>query len=47
MVPSPTGVPIITLGAEVYHVPPILTVTAEIVPAADTTAVAEAPTMLS
>ena len=47
VVPRPTGVPIITSGAAVYPVPPKLTVTAEIVPAADTTAVAAAPTILS
>ena len=47
VVPNPTGVPMMTLGAAVYPVPPELTTTEDIVPAADTTAVADAPTILS
>ena len=46
VVPNPTGVSILTLGAEVYPVPPAPIVIEETVPATETTAVADAPTIL-
>jgi hypothetical protein len=47
VLPSPTGFAIVTSGAAVYPLPPLLRTTEETVPAAETTAVAEAATILS
>jgi len=47
VVPSPTGFSIVIVGAVVYPTPPSERIIDEIVPAADTTAVAAAATLES